>query len=71
MDKISHQYAWQIKKKSNGLCTICGREQSKLSKTYCEKHRILKNVYQRERARRLHGSKHRYAKSESYGYASA
>lgn len=36
--------------------------------TYCEYHRRLKNIYQRERKRRVLGLKRRFLNAESYSY---
>lgn len=41
MKKISRQRQWQLKKKAQGLCEICGKE--RVNASYCETHRIKMN----------------------------
>jgi hypothetical protein len=48
---VSRQYKWQLKKRAQGLCVICG--QPTFTKWHCREHAIS----QRERRRTAQNSK--------------
>lgn len=54
-----------IRRKRLGLCIAC---ETPAKGVYCEKHRRERNVYQRERIRRVLRCKRRYLNAESYSY---
>lgn len=39
---ISRQRRWQIRKKAEGKCIVCGKE--RVIELYCEEHRIKINI---------------------------
>lgn len=62
--------ATQVRRRALGQCVVCAVPAPNRS-TYCELHRRERNLYQRERKRRVLGSKRRYLNAESYSYEEA
>jgi hypothetical protein len=59
-DGLSRQHRWQIKKKKQGLCIICGKP--KVTTQFCLAHAIKT----RERQRKVSGSVERCYGSKTY-----
>lgn len=51
---------------AKGRCAVCGKTREGKSKTYCEKCRITRNIWTRERLRKKISAKKRYENAESY-----
>lgn len=46
---ISRQRLYQLRKKAEGRCVICGNARSPISTNYCEHHRELVNTRQNKK----------------------
>lgn len=46
---LSRQQRWQLKKKAEGKCVICGQPRSPLYDYHCEKHAVAVRKQQRKR----------------------
>lgn len=51
------------RRRAQGLCVLCAEPAKGV---YCERHRQARNLYQRERKRRVNGAKRRNINAESY-----
>lgn len=55
----------QQRRRREGLCVVCAIP---ARGTYCESHRQERNLYQRERKRKVLGCKRRNLNAESYSF---